>query len=102
MTMCPQCANKSMKRSDAKGFVEVRILPLLKLAPFLCSACGRRSYHHDSRPNVGKVPGPPEQMAPVTFLTSEDGVSFQQLISNLRDAERRLDNKGVAQRELGR
>jgi len=99
MIPCPQCANKGLKRSEARGFVEERILPLLKLAPFLCPSCGRRYYRYDPGANpVGS--GSHEPIPPVTFLQSEDGVSFQQLIKNLRDAERRLDNKGVAQREL--
>jgi hypothetical protein len=86
-----------MRRSDAKGFVEERILPLFRLVPFLCSSCGRRFYRYNSRAtNL-----PLEITSPVTFLVSEDGVSFQQLINNLRDAERRVDNKGVAQKELG-
>lgn len=77
--------------------MEERILPLLKLVPFLCSSCGRRFYRYDS----GSSKIPPELNSPVTFLQSEDGVSFQQLIKNLQDAERRLDDKGVAQKELG-
>jgi len=80
--------------------MEQRILPLLKLAPFLCSSCGRRFYRYSPGKNSVTAPGPQGPAQPVTFIESQDGVSFQQLIKNLRDAERRLDNKGVAQREL--
>jgi len=80
--------------------VEERILPLLKLAPYVCSSCSRRFYRYspDKSPVTASASELPAR--PVTFLKSEDGVSFQQLITELRDAERRLDNKGVAQREL--
>ncbi len=100
MIPCPECANKGLKRSHPKGFVEEHILPLLKLAPYLCPSCGRRFYRYYPGKSASTLSAPQEPGLPVTFLQAEDGVSFQQLIKNLRDAEKRLNTKGVAQREL--
>jgi hypothetical protein len=99
MISCPKCANGAIELSDAKGFVEKRILPLFRLAPFHCPSCGRRVYRS---PLVPALPTDADYLAsPAAFLKSEDGLTFQQLIEDLREAERRIENKAVARREVG-
>jgi len=85
-----------------RGFWETRIFVLVGLRPFRCTKCRARflRFRRDGDP-------PPEAVVPrkrkrrgveaQEFLPSEDGRNFEELIRDIRDAEKK---KGLGREEI--
>jgi predicted RNA-binding Zn-ribbon protein involved in translation (DUF1610 family) len=42
---CPNCKQKEMARIARRGFLRLRIFPMLGLYPWQCAICGKEELH---------------------------------------------------------
>lgn len=88
---CPSCRRSdTLRKSTQVGLLEKRILPFFLLRPYKCDNCGSRFYSLSIN-NVGakSLRRATEEFS-TTFLSAQDDRDFQQLVSEIREAERRM------------
>lgn len=82
-----------------EGFVERRVYPLVFLRPFRCRLCrarfyrfslqnGSRAVRRQKRKKAGRDENETQKFA--AFLKPQDDKEFQQLIKEIREAERKI------------
>jgi hypothetical protein len=91
---CPACHRSGTYRPvSARDFWERVFFPFFGLTPFGCRNCGRRALlrrkkSFSSKVNSGSKTG--KDISPPPGLPAENNQSFQELILDMQDAEKRM------------
>lgn len=90
MRRCPACGRTKFARSRARTRAERYLLHLVLLAPFRCLKCGRRFYdllwsRAEAVKSVRHDANPVQSAEPAV-----DELTFDELISDLRQAEKNM------------
>lgn len=89
MKRCPACGrSRWVTEVVPRNVVERFLLRPLLLRPFLCNHCQVRFQRFSVKSQAGL--GPQGRPAAETFLKSRQAMDFEELVDELREAERRL------------
>lgn len=100
---CPVCKATAFHRpTRARGFWETRIFTVVGLRPFRCAKCGARflRFSHQGDPPPEQTMNRRKKRQPADaseFLPAEDDRNFEELIRDIRAAERK---KGLGRDEI--
>lgn len=93
LNKCPVCKNVGMlHKSRRNGSWQSHILPLLLLREYYCGSCGNGFYGPAFKHKGIFAPEPTtiEEDLSSAFLAPEDDRDFQQLINEIREAEKKM------------
>lgn len=93
---CPICHRlDSYRPVRPSGFWEQKVLALVGMRPYRCASCGHRTRFRGRRapaPRPGPEPGTWGPLdSPAQFLRSEDDRDFKDLILEIRQAEKKME-----------
>lgn len=77
--------------SQARSFIETRVLTLFGISPFRCGTCRRRIMVFGNRRHMSSHRGVSHDSAPVASIPPQEDEDFQRLIAELRRSEKTLE-----------
>ncbi len=97
---CPVCEKEDVRRTQAQGFLEEKLFPLIRLWPYRCQECRNRFYGFSlqngmqdrKRVKRRKRKTQQEEQFPQFFKPADDK-EFEKLIAEISEAERRVFGK---------